>query len=75
MKGSNREVSEGQLISDHGLFSPYGGQRVANGQDSWGVLEGCIGLWAAGCWLARRLHQLKASIAVDLGISISLISA
>ena len=32
-----------------------------------------IGLWAAGCRLARRLHQLKASITMDLGISIFLI--
>ena len=23
----------------------------------------------AGCWLARRLHQLKASTTMDLGIS------
>ena len=27
-----------------------------------------------GCWLARRLHQLKASITMDLGISFVLIS-
>ena len=27
------------------------------------------GLWTAGCWLARRLHQLKASTTMDLGIS------
>ena len=32
------------------------------------------GLWTAGCWLARRLHQLKASTTMDLGISIFLIS-
>ena len=31
---------------------------------------GCTGLWTAGCWLARRLHQLKASTTMDLGISI-----
>ena len=29
--------------------------------------------WTAGCWLARRLHQLKASTTMDLGISIFLI--
>ena len=27
---------------------------------------------AAGCWLVRRLHQLKASTTMDRGISISL---
>ena len=31
------------------------------------------GLRTAGCWLARRLHQLKASTTMDLGISILLI--
>ena len=37
-----------------------------------GAFQGCTGLWTAGCWLARRLHQLKAST-MDLGISIFLI--
>ena len=63
------------LISDHGLFSSYEGQHgSANGQDSLGLFQGCTGLWTAGCWLARRLHQLKASTTMDLGISIFLIS-
>ena len=48
-----------ELISDYGLFSSYEGLK--NGQDSWGVFQGCTGLWTAGCRLARRLHQLKAS--------------
>ena len=31
-----------KLISDHGLFSSYEGQQgTANGQDSWGVFQGC----------------------------------
>ena len=38
-----------------------------------GAFSGCTGLWTAGCWLARRLHQLKASTTMDLGISIFLI--
>ena len=38
-----------------------------------GLCQGCTGLWTAGCWLARRLHQLKASTTMDLGISIFLI--
>ena len=38
-----------------------------------GLFQGCTGLWTAGCWLARRLHQLKASTTMDLGISIFLI--
>ena len=37
------------------------------------LFQGCTGLWTAGCWLARRLHQLKASTTMDLGISIFLI--
>ena len=31
------------------------------------------GFLTAGCWLARRLRQLKASTTMDLGISIFLI--
>ena len=46
---------------------------AANGQDSWGVFQGCSGLWTAGCWLARRLHQLKASTTMALRISFFLI--
>ena len=60
-------------MSDHGLFSSYEGQQgTANGKDWWGVFQGwiCTGLWTAGCRLARRLHQLKASTTMDLGISI-----
>ena len=64
------------LISDHGLLSSSEDQQgTANGQDSWGVFQGCTGLWTVGYWLARRLHQLKASTTMDLGISIFLISA
>ena len=50
-------------------------QGAAKGHDPWGVLQECPGFWTAGCWLARRLHQLKASTTMDLGISIFLISA
>ena len=39
-----------------------------------GLFQGCTGLWTAGYWLARRLHQLKASTTMDLGVSIFLIS-
>ena len=38
-----------------------------------GLFQGCTGLWTAGCWLARRLQQLKASTTMDLGSSIFLI--
>ena len=34
-----------------------------------GLFQGYTGLWTAGCWLARWLHQLKASTTMDLGIS------
>ena len=39
-----------------------------------GLCQGCTGLWTAECWLARRLHQLKAFTTMDLGISIFIIS-
>ena len=62
------------LISDHGLFFSYESQQeAANRQDSWSPFKGCTGLWTAGCWLARLLHQFKASTTMDLGISIFLI--
>ena len=65
----------GKLITDHVLFSSYESQRgAANGQDSWGVFQGCAGLWTSKCWLARQLYRLKSSIAMDLGTTISLIS-
>ena len=61
-------------MTDHVHFSSYEGhQGAANGQDSWGFFRDAqTGLWTAGSWLARRLHQLKASTTMDLGISIFL---
>ena len=74
-KARTGEFLREKLISDHGLFSSYNGQQgAANGKYSWGVFQGCTGLWTPGCWFARRLHQLKAST-MDLSISIFLISA
>ena len=55
-------------MSDHGHFS-RSGERAR----FVGVFQGCTGLWTAGCWLARRLHQLKASTTMDLGISVFLV--
>ena len=75
IKGANRDFSEGKLISDQCIFSFYGGQQgAANGQNSWGFFRDAPGLSTAGCWLTRRLHQLKASTTIDLDISISLVS-
>ena len=64
-----------KLISDHGHFSSYEGHihGAANGQDSWGFFKDAQGFVTAGCCLARRLQQLKASTTMDLGISIFLI--
>ena len=57
-------------MSDHGrhFFSTtatWSGERAR----FVGLFQGCTGLWTAGCWLARRLHQLKASTTMNLGIS------
>ena len=58
-----------KLISDHGLFSSYEGQLgEANEQDSWSIFREYTGLWTAGCWLAHRFHQLKASVTRNRGI-------
>ena len=54
-------------MSHHGNFFSYG-ERARFVV----LFQGCTGLWTAGRWLARRLHQLKASTTTDLGISISL---
>ena len=62
-------------MSDHGHFSSYEGHKERRTSQIRGAfLTKCTGLWAAGCWLARWLHQLKASTTMDLGISIFLIS-
>ena len=37
IKGANREVSEGKLMSDHGLFSSYEGQQGAANRQNSGV--------------------------------------
>ena len=60
-------------MSDHGLFLPTGAARSGEWARFVGLYQGCTGLWTAECWLARRLHQLKASTTMDLGISIFLI--
>ena len=61
-------------MSDHGHFLPTRATRSGERARFMGLFQGCTGLWTAGCWLARRLHQLKASTTMDIGISIFLIS-
>ena len=61
-------------MSDHGHFSSYEGQTLRRTGKIRGAFSRMHGLWTAGCWLARRLHQLKASTTMDLGISVFLIS-
>ena len=72
--GLNREVSEGKADADHVHFSSYEGHKERRTGKIRGAFKGYTGLWTVGCWLARRLHQLKASTTVDLGISIFPIS-
>ena len=61
-------------MSDHGHTLLTRATRSGERARFVGIFQGCTGLWTAGCWLARRLHQLKASTTMDLGISIFLIS-
>ena len=69
-KARTRRFQREKVISDHDLFSSYESQQgAANGQDFWGVFQGCAGLRTAACWLVCRLHQLKASTAMHPGIS------
>ena len=63
-----------KLMYGHGMFSSYEGQQgVASVKDLWVFSRHMHrAFWTAGFWLAHRLHQLKASTTMDLGISISL---
>ena len=61
-------------MSDHGHISSYEGHKERRTSKIRGAFQGCTRFWTAGCWLARRFHQLKASTTMDLGISIFLIS-
>ena len=63
-----------KLMSDHVFFFLRGPTRSGERARFVGLFQGCTWLWTAGCWLARRLHQLKAFTTMDLGISIFLIS-
>ena len=60
-------------MSDHGLFPSYEGHKERRTGKIRGAFFKDAQAWTAGCWLARRLHQLKASTAMDLGISFFLI--
>ena len=62
-------------MSDHGRhFSSMRATRSGERARFVGLFQGCTGLWTAGGWLARRLHQLKASTTMDLGVSFFLIA-
>ena len=63
-----------KLISDHGLFSFCEGRKERRTGKIRGAFSRCTGLWTSGCWLARRLHQLKASTTMNLDVSSFLIS-
>ena len=40
------------------LFLPMRATRSGERARFVGLFQECAGLWTAGCWLARRLHQL-----------------
>ena len=62
-------------MSNHGRhFSSYEGHNERRTGKIRGAFSRMHRVSEAGCWLARRLHQLKASTAMDLGISFHLIS-
>ena len=62
-------------MSDHGRhFSSYEGHKERRTGKIRGAFLRMHRLWTAGCWLACRLRQLKASTTMDLGISFFLIS-
>ena len=70
IEGTNREVSEGKAdVSPRSFFFLPGSTRSGERARFVGLFQRFTGLWTAGCWLARRLHQLKASTTMDLGIN------
>ena len=48
-------------MSDHSHFSSYVATRSGERTRFVGLFQGCAGHWTAECWLARGLHQIKAS--------------
>ena len=63
------------ISHQHGLFSFYESQQGRGGE--WVRFQARFtGLWTVtvGCWLARRVHKLKGSIAMDLGTKMFLTS-
>ena len=74
VQGANWEISEGKAdCLPRSVFFLRGPTRSGERARFIGLFQGFTELWMAGCWLARRLHQLKASTTMDLGISIFLI--
>ena len=59
-------------MSDHDHFSFYEGHKERRTGKIRGAFSRMHRALDAGCWLARRLHQLKASTTIDLVISIFL---
>ena len=60
-----------KLINDHDRFLPTRAdkeRRTGKIRKEFSVMHRALD----GCWLVRRLHQLKASTTMDLGISIFL---
>ena len=51
-----------KLMSDHGRFSSMRATRSGERARFVGLFQGFTGLRTAGCWLARRLYQLKAAL-------------
>ena len=51
-----------KLISDHGLFSSYEGQKgAANGNDSWNTFQGCAGLGQLDAGSSAGFTSLRPS--------------
>ena len=59
-------------MCDYGDFSSYEGDKERERARFVGLFHVCKRLWTARCWLARRLHQHKASTTINLAISIFL---
>ena len=60
-------------MSDYGHFSSYEGHKERRTGKIRGAFSRMHRALPTGCWLARRLYQIKASTTMNLGISFFLI--
>ena len=71
IEGANRDISEGKSdLCPRSVLFLRGPTRSGEQANFVGRFSETHRTWTTGCWLARRLHHLKAPTTMDLGSSI-----